>query len=55
MEVSAGIRRQLEDQRRRDVIEKYIAGLEKDASVKVDESLLAAIEPPVRGEEKNGY
>ena len=54
VEVSAGIRRQLEDQRRRDVIEKYIAGLEKDASVKVDESLLAAIEPPVRGKEKKG-
>lgn len=42
-QVGAGLRRKMEDQRRRDVIDGYIANLQKDVNVKIDEKLLAGM------------
>ena len=42
-QVGSNLRRKMEDQRRREVIDRYIADLRKGVSVKIDEKLLAGM------------
>lgn len=42
-QVGASLRRKMEDQRRREVIDRYIADLQKDVSVKIDEKVFAGM------------